>query len=269
MKKYILVSTICLALFSLQLKAQETKAPAKSYIGIKGGISIPNLTAGGSDNNPINTGYSSSLGPDFAVFYESKVSKSFSLSTQLEYSAQGGKKNGFQAFATSSLPAEFDQYFTAQQRPVPTYVYATYNSEAKINYLMLSELAKLSFNLGAKSPLSLYIDAGPFGALLVSAHNVTSGSSDIYADEKMQENITEITQQGKQSFNNNQDIKDQLHKGNFGIEGDVGLALTMNNNKIFVEGGGNYGFLNIQKGTANGKNNIGAATVRVGYAFGF
>ena len=67
----------------------------------------------------------------------------------------------------------------------------------------------------------------------------------------------------------NTDIKDQLHKGNFGIEGDVGLALNMKNNKLFIEGGGNYGFLNIQKGTENGKNHIGAATVRVGYAYGF
>ena len=65
------------------------------------------------------------------------------------------------------------------------------------------------------------------------------------------------------------DIKDQLHKGNFGIEGDVGFAVNIGASKIFIEGGGNYGFLNIQKGSDNGKNNIGAATVRVGYACKF
>jgi hypothetical protein len=32
-------------------------------------------------------------------------------------------------------------------------------------------------------------------------------------------------------------------------------------------GGGNYGFLNVQKGTANGKNNTGAATAVLGYSF--
>lgn len=263
MKKYFLISILFIALFGLKSIAQDS---AKHYIGIKGGISIPNLTAGGSDNNPLNTGYSSSIGPDFAIFHECLISKKFSLSTQLEYSAQGGKKNGFQALPT---PDDLAAYFMLTGQPQPEYVYATFNSEAKINYLMLSELAKLNFSLGAKSPLSLYVDAGPFAALLLSAHQITSGTSDIYADEGMQQNITEITQQGPQSFDNKQNIKDQLHKGNFGIEGDVGLALNIKNNRIFIEGGGNYGFLNIQKGTANGKNNIGAATVRVGYAFGF
>ncbi len=186
MKKYFVTTTLFLVLII-------SKTMAQSFIGIKGGLSIPNLSAGGSDKNPINTGYSSRTGPDFAVFYEAQFSKVFSLSTQLEYSAQGGKKDGLQAIATSDIPG-IDQYFQAQQRPVPTYIYANYKSEAKINYLMLSELAKVNFRLGSKSPLSMYMDAGPFGGLLVSAHQVTSGSSDIYADEKMQENITELTQ---------------------------------------------------------------------------
>ena len=38
---------------------------------------------------------------------------------------------------------------------------------------------------------------------------------------------------------------------------------------FFIEGGGNYGFLNIQKGTDNGKNQIGAATVALGYGYTF
>jgi hypothetical protein len=40
-------------------------------------------------------------------------------------------------------------------------------------------------------------------------------------------------------------------------------------NNIFIEGGGNYGFLNIQKGSQNGKNNTGAATAVVGYSHWF
>jgi hypothetical protein len=134
---------------------------------------------------------------------------------------------------------------------------------------MLSELVKFNVPFNSTSPLSFYAEAGPFAGLLVSAHQVTSGNSDIYADKGKQENITEITQQGPQSFDNTTDIKNDLHKGNFGIEGDVGFALELQNSKVFIEGGGNYGFLNIQKGEANGKNHIGAGTVRVGYAVGF
>ncbi len=248
-----------ITLLVIKPKAQDT---VKHYIGIKGGISIPNLTTRASVQIPLNTGYSSGIGPDFAVFYECLLSKKISLSTQLEYSAQGGKKNGFQALVLKGGLAPF---FPPGQEP--QYLYADFNSEAKINYLMLSELAKINFNLGKRSPVSVYIDAGPFAALLVSAHQVTSGSSIIYLDEQMQEPLP--LNPPEQSFDNKQDIKDQLHKGNFGIEGDVGFALNMKHNKLFIEGGGNYGFLNIQKGTEYGKNNIKAGIVRVGYAYGF
>ena len=64
--------------------------------GIKGGMSIPNLSSG-SDNNPVSTGYSSRLGGAAALFVEYELSRKISLQTQLEYSAQGGKKNGLQA----------------------------------------------------------------------------------------------------------------------------------------------------------------------------
>lgn len=240
MKKILITTTL---LFFIIL----SKTQAQNSIGLKGGISIPNLTAGGSEQNPINSGYSSRLGPDFSIFYTAGVSKIFSLMTQLEYSSQGGKKDGYQAFPSGQSNPEF--------------LYATFNSEAKLDYLMLSELAKFNWKLGNKSRCSFYVDAGPFGAYLISAHQVTSGSSMIYLDEQMQEPTGQT-----QSFDNKQDIKDQLHKGNFGIEGDVGLAFNCGKGNLFIEGGGNFGFINIQKGTENGKNNTGAATVRVGYA---
>jgi len=128
---------------------------------------------------------------------------------------------------------------------------------------MLDALAKFNWPLGSKSQWAVYFDVGPFGALLVSAHQVTSGSSVIYADDQMQQPIS----QGAQSFDNKQDIKTDLHKGNLGVEGDLGFSVNTKNGKLFLEGGGNYGFLNIQKGTADGKNQTGAGTVRVGYAF--
>ena len=57
-----------------------------------------------------------------------------------------------------------------------------------------------------------------------------------------------------------QDIKDQLYTFNIGVEGNVGFNYHFGHSNIFIEGVGNYGFLNIQKGTQNGKNNTGAAT---------
>jgi len=246
---YLLLSNFTLLFFYAD--AQDVA------LGIRGGISIPNLTAGGSDQNPLNTGYSSRFGPDAGIYAEFKISKLFSLQPMLEFSSQGGKKDGLQAFPT---PPQLAQMF--QPNPAPTYLYANFNSEAKLNYLMLPILAKFGWNFG-NSPFRIYLDAGPFLGYLVYAKQVTSGSSQYYTDPQG----TQALPTGTQSFNNTQDLMSQLNKFNFGIEGNIGFAYKLGKGNVFIEGGGNYGFLNIQKGTANGKNETGAGTLAVGYSF--
>ena len=226
-------------------------------LGVRGGISIPNLTASGSEQNPLNTGYSSRLGPEFGVFAEFKISDLFSIQPMIEYSSQGGKKNGFQAFP---VPPEMAALFPPGQ--LPTYLYANFNSEAKMNYLMIPVLAKFGHSFH-ESPLRIYGDLGPFVGFLLSAKQVTSGNSEIYLDPSGQQALPV----GPQSFDNTQDIKGQLNSTNFGIEGNIGLNYSFGMNNIFFEVGGNYGFLNIQKGSANGKNNTGAATIVLGYSY--
>ena len=226
-------------------------------IGVRGGISIPNLSAGGSNQNPLNTGYSSRFGPDAGVYAEYAFSSLFSLQAMAQYSSQGGKKNGLQAFPT---PAELSAEFPAGQ--APTYLYANFKSEAKINYLMIPLLGKFSFPFH-HSPWKLYADAGPFVGFLLSAKQVTSGQSEFFLDPAGQQPLPG----GSQSLDNTQNIKSQLHGTNFGVEGNVGLQYRFGRSAIFIEAGGNYGFVNIQKGTANGKNNTGAATGDIGYNF--
>ncbi|PSL46221.1 outer membrane protein with beta-barrel domain [Chitinophaga niastensis] len=235
------------------------QAKAQVDVGVRGGLSIPNLTAGGKENNPLNTGYSSRLGPDFGAFVEYHVSHLFSIQGMIDYSSQGGKKSGLQAFPFP--PAMAGQL--PQGMPAPTYLYANFKSEAKLNYLMVPILAKFGWDLGHASPLRLYVDAGPFFGFLVSAKQVTSGSSLFYLDAEGKQPIT----QSPQSLDNTTDIKNQLNTFNFGVSGNVGLAYHFSRNQVFVEAGGNYGFLNIQKGSNNGKNNTGAATVSLGYAY--
>ncbi len=72
------------------------------------------------------------LGPEFGVFAEFRMSDLFSIEPMVEYSSQGGKKNGLQAFP---VPPDLAAMFPPGQ--VPTYLYANFNSEAKINYLMI------------------------------------------------------------------------------------------------------------------------------------
>jgi Outer membrane protein beta-barrel domain len=226
-------------------------------IGIRGGVSIPNLTTGSGEQNPLNTGYSSRLGPEFGLFAEFKISELFSLQPMIEYSSQGGKKDGLQAFP---VPADMAALFPPGL--APPYLYANFSSEAKLNYLMIPVLAKFGYSF-PESAFRIYADAGPFVGFLLSAKQVTSGNSEIYTDPSGQQPLPV----GSQSFENTQDIKDQLNSTNFGIEGNMGVSYKIGNSDIFFEAGGNYGFLNIQKGTANGKNNTGAATIVLGYSY--
>ena len=253
MKKLLSALIILFIIFSL-----FTKVSAQNVaIGVRGGLSIPNLSAGGSAVNPLNSGYSSRQGPDFGVFADLKVSNFFSIEPMVQYSSQGGKKDGFQALPTpSDLAPEFPTN-------VPTYLYATFNSEAKLNYLMIPLLAKFGWDLGKKSTWRFYIDAGPFAGFLLSAHQVVTGTSFLYADQAKKEPVTP----GAIPLTDNENIKDQLHTFDLGAEGNLGFAYKIGHGSVFIEGGGNYGFLNIQKGTANGKNNTGAATADIGYSF--
>jgi len=214
-------------------------------VGLRGGISIPNLTAAGTEN-PINSGYKSRLGSDLGIFGEYKVSELLSVQAMAEYSEQGGKKNGLQAITNP--------------QPPPQYLYGTFNSEAKLNYFMVPILAKFGWNLKT-SRFRIYVSGGPFVSFLLSAKQVTSGQSPLYLDPAGLQPISPT-----QSFDGTQDIKSQLNSTNFGVEGNVGLMYRKGPNNFFIEGGGNYGLLNIQKGTENGKNNTGAATLVVGYS---
>jgi hypothetical protein len=180
MRKIMNFLVLAVALFSCSCAVAQNFS-----IGVRGGISIPNLSAGGSNENPLNTGYSSRLGPDFGIFGEFKISHVFSLQPMIEYSSQGGKKSGLQAFPT---PPAYAAYF--QPGPAPTYLYANFKSEAKLNYLMVPVLAKFGWNLKPMSPVRIYVDAGPFVGFLLSAKQVTSGSSNVYGDSGGQQPLT-------------------------------------------------------------------------------
>ncbi|MDR3697425.1 porin family protein [Mucilaginibacter sp.] len=277
MKKSIFYLILTFAVFStFTVNAQNFT------LGVRGGISIPNLTAGSNNQNPLNTGYSSRLGPDFGLFCELKFSTHFSLQPMIEYSSQGGKKNGFQAFTT---PDQLAQMFPAGQ--APTYLYANYNSEAKMNYLMIPILAKYGWDF-KHSPIRFYVDAGPFFGLLLNARQVTSGTSIIYLDAQGTQPLQIPQQQAanvpaqtratafasaatdvQQSFDATTDVKSSLHTFNMGIEANIGFSYKIGSGNIFIEGGGNYGLLNIQKYAKDGKNETGAAVATIGYSYRF
>ena len=120
--------------------------------------------------------------------------------------------------------------------------------------------------MSKKSPVKIYMALGPFVGYLINAKQVTSGSSLYYldAEKKIALPLPE------QSFDAVTGIKSDLNKLNAGINGFVGISYSFDKkNALFIEGGGNYGFIPIQKGTVNGKNNTGAGVITLGYAYTF
>ena len=245
-------------------------------IGAKGGFSIPNLTGGGSAN-PLNSGYSSRLGIGYGVYGEYHFTPLFSISVGAEYSSQGGQKDKLQAFPVADFLLKVPQaYRSLVNNPSnQPYFYGDFKSVAKINYLLIPILAHFTVGLGEKSPFSVYLATGPFVGYLLNANQITSGSSKVYYDEL---SISEVTMYNPlysvnvpletQSFDNTQNIKSQLHKFNVGIEGFLGVTYKISSkHSVFIEGGGNFGFVPIQQGNANGNNRTGAGTVSLGYAY--
>ena len=218
------------------------------YIGVKGGICIPNLSAGSNNENPLSNGYSSRTGSDFGVLATLQFSKWLSLQPEIIYSQQGGKHNGLQA-----IPNPYGS--------VPPYFYADFKNTAKLNYLQVPIMARFDFRLQKK--LNLYANAGGFTGFLLSAKSVSNGSSFIYADEAGKQPVTPSAQ----SFDSTSDIKSSVHKFNAGVIGAIGFSYQFASGKIFIEGGGNYGFINIQKFKEDGKNYSGAATIHIGYLY--
>ena len=94
---------------------------------------------------------------------------------------------------------------------------------------------------------------------------MVSGSSHVYTDPAGTREQTYYPG-AVFPFDDNENIKDSLKTFNAGVILFVGFSYNVGKGKIFIEGGGNYGFLNIQKVAADGKNETGAATAAIGYS---
>lgn len=253
MRKNVLLTLAALLVLYVTGYAQKM-----SY-GIKGGLSIPTLTGGNSDN-PVNSGYSSSFGPDGSVYGEYHVNKKFSVTVGLEYSSQGGLKDGVQAFYTTP---EFIPYLPY---PTPQFLYGDFKSEAKLNYVLVPVLAKYTWRMAKRSPFRIYAALGPFAGFLLKAQQDVTQKSDVIYVMNADNTLTPVAQA---TFGGRNDIKDQLNTFNVGIEGFVGLSYAISQkHAMFIEAGGNYGFMQIQKGNEKG-NKTGAALISFGYAYTF
>ncbi len=238
-------------LFFILLCSQSIFAQ-KWQFGVKGGLSLPNLSSAGGASD-VSKGYKTISGPDFALFANYKLSGKVSIETDMEWSTQGGQKSGLQ-----TIPASpgLSQYFP----PGTQYLYGSFTSTVRLQYLMLPFMLKYKMDMGRSGHWKFYVDGGVFGGLLMTAKASASGSSKVYLDKQETRPLGSFIVK----FDSAGDIKNQLHKGNFGIEGNLGFIYQMNSLSVFTEAGGNYGFIDLQKNSLNGINHTGALIFRVG-----
>jgi hypothetical protein len=183
------------------------------------------------------------------------------------------------------LPPALAPVFEQIRKGLPEIFYADVKNTTKFDYLMIPLSLQVGKDLGGSwKSWRVYAGAGPFVSFLLSAEQVSNGKSRLYADDtksqtlwniipaEFQQLITEnapplVNALGGESVFGTADIKEDLRKVNVGVQGDLGLSYQCNRNRFFLEVGGNYGFVRLQKDTSNGSNHIGSATITLGYAY--
>ena len=249
MRKYILLYGVFLLLHVGHLHAQST------WLGIKGGLSIPNISGG---NDELSKGYTSRLAANFGLLSEFRLHNQLSLQVELNYAGQGGQRKGMQPI--TDLPAQLEAFV-----PPGGYLYANFKNKAILDYLELPVMAKYTW--GMKFPF--YINAGPYLGYLLHAKEKASGTSSIYLDKQGDP----ITIQGQplppQSFDTTVDVTSSIRRWNVGITGGVGIAWPLTpRNRIFLDARFEYGFINIQRYKQDGSNHTGNILISIGYAYG-
>jgi hypothetical protein len=263
-------------------------------LGVRGGLAIPNIVSGNDD--PLSAGYSSRLAGNGGIFTEIKFNDLLSIRFGVEYTGQGGKRDGVQAMSSNQLIADMATRLGANitestiamlgemAASIPPFFYADVKNTVKFDYLMLPISLQAGKNLG-DSPYRVYVNAGPFISFLMSAEQVSKGLSRLYVDaakttslwttfpSEIQSYITEGIPALAHVLENGTEfgvsvITGELRPVNFGIQGNIGLSYQCGNyNRLFIEIGGNYGFVRIQKNKSDGINYIGSANIAVGYSF--
>lgn len=223
-------------------------------VGLKGGVSLPNLSSG-STISGVSSGYKSISGPDFGILSELELNEKWAIQAGVEWSTQGGQTKGVQSIPVSEFPSYLPPNTTAVN------VYAGFVGIAKLQYVMVPIVLKYYMKIGNTGHWKFYIDGGIYGAYMMKGTGSVTGSSKLYYDAAQ----THPVDNRVITIDSTSDIKSKLHTGNFGITGDLGLIYQLKKFSIFAEGSGNYGFINLQKPPNTGVSHIKAIVLRIGF----
>ena len=257
LKNHSIVSLAILEFLILSFSGNNTLNAQYLDFGIKGSWCMPYLSRG---TNEISRDWQSRSVLNFGVFGSTYVSKNISIQIEVNYASQGGQKNGIQPIPEGAIHSWLSG----------TTLYANFNSIVKLNYLEVPITIKYSFPRG--SPLTYHFIAGTFLGYLINEHNKTVEISRIFIDQNGnmlmipdRKNPGQWIEIPAQNFDANMTISQDYNIINFGITCGVGWSQEIRNGSFFLDVRGYYGMINIQKYSANGKNNIRAVELSLGY----
>lgn len=258
-----IVGLLCFVFLVCSLAAGAQK---KWEVGVKGGISIPNLRAPKNDIG-FNGGYKSVIGPQAGVLVEYKLSKKFSLQSGLNYSTQGGEKKGDQRVSRKLIEVYVSGF------ALPDYLYARFNNSIKLVYVELPLMAKYNMQVSKNVRLSAML--GPyFGQMIKATDVVSGGNSNIYLNAAFTDTF-KIKRPNSNpvdsiplalNFDRTEDVIDQFHRLNYGVQGGFYFGYTLKPVELFVAAEGTYGLRYLQKDERFGKNQTGGLTISGGLA---
>ena len=129
----------------------------QTRIGIHGGLGIPSIEGG---TNEVSRGYTSRWGPYFGLFADYEVRPHLSLRGELNYSSQGGKRNGMQPIPGDKLTELAQQGIPPEL--LPETLYADFDNEAILDYLEIPLMAGLTWGrtmrYRCRCPFFLWLD---------------------------------------------------------------------------------------------------------------
>jgi hypothetical protein len=216
-------------------------------LGAHGGLSVPNIR--GSETDVFSRGFTSRRGPYFGLFAEFDLGLRFSLVTELNYTSQGGRRNGMQLITDPPPGLPLDIPF-----------YANFKNETVLDYVELPVLGRITFG----KMVHFFLNVGPYAGYLIRAKAVTGGSSPIYLDQAGTQPIVP----SPVSFDAETDVMESLKKWNAGLIGGGGVRFAAGPGDIVLEAHFQLGLLTIQKDAAtSGNSKTGAVVISAGYSF--
>lgn len=256
---------VCLAFFTIPLIYSN----AQKFIGVRGGLSIPNLYA--TTNDEISRDYKSVLQKNVGFLYEAPLlegNDKWAIMVELDYLGVGGIRKGMQPIVTDdpNIQNVYGQ-LTMTKIYQGGYLYANYENTSVFNYLGIPILLKRYFGEGIR----FYFEAGLSTTILLTAtnttKNTTGNSSQLYYNNTpLFVPANGVLHPMAFNFEQSKDILNDIQPVNFSAIVGAGLTFPVNKNYFFVDGRFDYGLLALQKDKRNGVSHSAAGTISVGYA---